>query len=278
LKAATCGGPHLEGIFQNEWRFDWTEARLFAIEFPEIAEVWARRGIEESPSAIHLEHLNALNTLCLLSRHRFGGAESVLLGLLKEGDRFVRWGATFPLCIRKEHRLLRRQLAREGNYLAIEALSYWPDRETMDFCQESHLKELGIDGNYSAAWSAKHVRSRLEALASQDWEDQVRQMIGEWEHFEWALWIARERQVPWLEKALRARVENLLKSERVSLALPPSMAIDPGYRILDQALLVLAELGSPLEEKERAYLTHYGYACDSRKRLTSLLEEKQYPP
>lgn len=68
-----------------------------------------------------------------------------------------------------------------------------------------------------------------------------------------------------------------MKDGLVRFEVPPLISIDPGYGIVDSALMALAELGDPLDEKELAYLRYYGYRCEPRKRLAEILDEKNYP-
>lgn len=97
-------------------------------------------------------------------------------------------------------------------------------------------------------------------------------------HFNWALDLATRNKVPWLEKIARTRMETILegpmKWDGCHLETPHPDVPSDEY---DDLLLTLAELGSPLHEKELAYLQYYGYLCEPRKRLAEILEEKQYP-
>ncbi len=184
---------------------------------------------------------------------------------------------------------MRLQLAREGEYSGIEALSLWPDSEALEISKSWVSRRAEIDTRVGEAIRyAECVLFRLEAFSSGYWQELAKKTIEGQEcapldkcwisphHFDWAVRIALERRAPWLERSLRARIADILKDGWIRIE-APSGGDDRSNWEVDQALLALAENGSPLDEKELAYFRYYGYACEPRQRLAEILEEKGYP-
>lgn len=288
-RGSTCPGRRSQGRFANEWDCDYTEVRLFALGFPELAETWARDSVD-NPDSPGWDRFRALGALCLLAKLEVGAAESVLVRHFRDGEVWIRRSVQSSLCFKKKRRSFRLQLAREGEYSGIEALSLWADPEALEVCQDWVSKrEEGDSRNEEAIRYAQCALFRLEALSAGAWQVLAQRTIEGQEcapfekcwmgdhHFDWAVRVALERHAPWLEKSLRARIAGILEGGWFRFEAPPSGIEDRSNWIADAALLALAEQGSPLDEKESAYLQYYGIACEPRKRLAEILEEKRYP-
>jgi hypothetical protein len=133
------------------------------------------------------------------------------------------------------------------------------------------VKWCGLPQPWAGAqWQASQTISRLEVLGSGAWEERVRKIIlEESEHnedFFWALEVAEDRRPSWLQKTLRARLTSEYQRRTVRLD-PPG---ENGFSF-DEVLLTLAATGGNVDEKELAYLEHFGFACDPRKWLTDAL-------
>ena len=256
------------------WQYNWccyarsgfssrayTVLYLLARGYPELAEGWAENRCESSTPS--WEARPAVQVLCELARHHFGGAESVLRRLCRSSDDYVRKEAQVYFAV--QDRKARLDLARQGDERAIELLSYWPDPEALDLCRE--LLALWADRSWpwvGARENAKEAATRLEAFAQGTWEPWVKKIIeeesSENEHFIWALEVAKDRRPAWLLKTLRARLTSEYRKGTVRLD-PPG---ENGYEF-DDVLLALVESGGGVDERELAYLQRFGFACDPRE-------------
>jgi hypothetical protein len=273
-----CGTPE-PGRFVKEWAAHGTVLRLLSLGYPEAVEGWAQRAAE-GPHSDGWERSWALFALGILGEAGQGGAESVLVRLCRDPNDFWRWVAQYRLANADPggaHRPLYRNLAVAGDDMAMDALSRWPDPESVAILKEPNVRWTRRPAAHA---QAKISLERLEALSTGGWNDLARAAILEEPgpqqglHFTWALRIGRERRPPWLARTLRERLEIAYRYGSVRLSLTDPTILDDAF---DDVLLTLSDLGGDLSDEEKAYLRHYGYRCDPRQRLAEILAERASP-
>jgi hypothetical protein len=162
------------GRFTREWRDGLTELRLFALGYPELAEAWAK-GVAENRASPAWEEMKAIPALGYLAQVRWGTSESLLVDLCKNADPNARYYAQYLLSEADRaghHRALYRELALQGDFPAVEALSYWRDAEGTKVLLEKIKSEWTNEGypKGEARWQALEALIRLEALSSRAWQ------------------------------------------------------------------------------------------------------------
>ncbi len=270
-------GTRRPGRFVNESDSGTTGFRLFVLGYPDLAEAWALQAAE-NPVSPGWERSRALHALGILAEAGLGSAESTLARLGRHSTGYFRSVAVWWLSRADRsgaHRTLYRDLAREGDWAAAEALSHWPDPEAVGILQGILAGPPGIVQGY-----AQESLVRLRALESVDWHRLARDAILSepglaGSRFAWALRVAQERQAPWLPSTLGLRLDAARPSTLLR-RIPPHLGVTDGG--FDDALLALAEIGGNLSAQERRYLRHYGYGGDPRERLAEILAERGVRP
>jgi len=270
-------GNYPSGRFCCEWYFGTREVRLLALGYPEVAEAWAQRTAEAPMDTRNRGR--AITALGILARERWGGAEGVLVRLLRNpGDRLR--SQVFSQLIDtdlKAHSRLIRNLAREGLDAAVEALAEFTDAETGEMLEKARVNPSNLPSlqgpNHYAATAALERRA---VLGSRRWEEMAKETILEqttrWgtNHFDWAVRTALKRGAPWLPATLRLRVEGEYASDRIRVEWG---GLRVSSCVAEDCLVALEELGAPLTEPEQGYLRRNGYRGDPRERLAEVLRD-----
>ena len=247
-ECSTC----VRGLVFREESPDERVFLLWVRGYPSLAEAWAGEVLSADFEDWEFEPRLpawAVRALGLLTAGAYPGAEDVLLRLCEESP--FRSGAIAALVesgAHVRHERFLRKLAAEGEWAALEALSYF----------EGELPSKAPD----------RLVARVRALRDGTWAGLARRAILEDSTLDpddrlWALRIARARRPGWLEGTLR---------ERLARARPVRGGIrleDPGYL---PSLLLLADIGGGLDPEERAYLRRRGYGGDPRARLAEILQ------
>jgi len=262
------------GRFSKEWNWGLIELRLLALGYPEIAGSWAL-GEANAPQACSRERRRASEVLGCLLEARWSGIEPALIKLCRDSDPHVRHVALSWLDRvdpSGRYQDLFHELARERPSELTWFLGLRPDEKGRKLCEEllkdqtfHHSGQIGLE--------------RMELASAKDWEERAKTLIltarnfGGHEFF-WGLALVRRHPPSWLAFVARQRLEKE-KADGAFDVFRPGQSREPSC-FADDLLVVLWELGAPLERPEQKYLAAHGYGCEPRRRLAEVLDLKRY--
>lgn len=277
--------------------FQVTPARLWALSFPQEAEghalpLAADRGADARDRELAVEIVG------VLARRGNARAEALLVDLARSDVDPVRGTATRVLSIgdlQGRHRDLYRHRARQGDFAALEVLGDWDDAAS-----ESVLREIASRDNSGPSQFARESLERILWLQRPDWAQTVREFlrgggVAAFRGFDWAVRVARRRELPELLPLLRERI-RAVESEHerwfgalggVEPCVPnqvPECSFTRSFIVasmdwhFDDALTAYADLGGELTPLEEERLHFLGHGKDPRKRLFELVAPRRTGP
>jgi hypothetical protein len=301
---ARAGGPGRVTRFLRETQFGLREARLLAGAYPDLMEKLASE-IAGDATRDPMERFCMLYELGYLAQAGRAGAVETLVRVANAGDPVTASRAIltlYPADLQGAQRALYMRRAGEGDEIAFDALSFFPDSATQAYIRS--LLEKPQDGtpeSFVIHLAAQELTGKYQLLTSPDWQIKLGETILKSENSKdvlWALSAARYKNFPNLTELLRQSLDQSMKQIEDQYArIPPgpptaggqpptfeqmytSESKIPVSRIgghYDDLLVAQLELGGRLTEIERARLRSFGYGCDPKARLQELIDQEQSP-
>lgn len=276
-----------------ELRHHWTEARLWALSFPRVAEGRCFRLAEDNAANADDRDL-AIYVVGILAGLGKAEAVSVLINTLKSDS--IQAAATATRCLVNQdpegrYRELYWERARRGDTSALEVLGDWVDPRSRKVLEG--IVRLGEGEVGERAWRSL---CRLGWLEAADWETRIRILIGsrvgyDAQHLDWALRVARNRSILGLAELLRTRLredeeehrklmsESMDRLQECRIGSAYEQEFIRGFRLIwvdrhfDEVLRACSEAGGVLTDLEKERLHFLGDGSDPRKRLFEFVHD-----
>jgi hypothetical protein len=249
-------------LFTMELKWKVRELRLLARAYPNSAARHATR-IATDRGADFLNRDGAIWLLGLLAQAGRKDVEAELVGLAHDPDPLVANSALSRLAEADDlgvHRALYREQA-PGSWVAVRALSFWPDPATEAILRPLAAAEPGGE----LRLTAEDALRKLALLSSEEGRAALLEMKDSMST-RWAVRAARIHALPGAVAALRRRLDAAPLASYLIQSTIPSR----DDKFYDDVLVTYHRMGGRLSEREDQRLRYFGYVGDPVERLAEL--------